>query len=325
VLITGIAGDDDTRAELSSSISQVTTIYPDLQASLSRKWNSREAAIGELRVCVDALFDVLSTLDDILETLLEERVVPGLHQLEPPVMGGEPALSQFMAHETTLKAKPVAEEGLEVTSVPITEYPEGGSSSVADSMVSNAGSLGVEGTQDGEGSAGEERENPLEKVIREEKPAHPMVIEGTHQEIYQQYIKDQFPQAVKELDIEGLAKGSVECYERLVRLEGEREEGALLVHHLKPPPSGSVPTTLKNSGIGPSAPLTIHPIPRTALLAPPPSISRFSQSTVCSKSSEPKHRSLLPKIPEHSPYSSGFKCTFCGVNQVPSNSIRLWR
>ncbi|KAH0603934.1 uncharacterized protein H6S33_006965 [Morchella sextelata] len=152
------AGDDDTRAELSSSISQVTTIYPHLQASLSRKWNSREAAIGELRVCVDALFDVLSTLDDILETLLEERVVPGLHQLEPPVMGAEPALSQFMAHETTLKAKPVAEEGLEVTSVPITEYPEGGSSSVADSMVSNAGSLGVEGTQDGEGSAGEERE-----------------------------------------------------------------------------------------------------------------------------------------------------------------------
>ncbi|RPB06613.1 hypothetical protein P167DRAFT_83451 [Morchella conica CCBAS932] len=61
------------------------------------------------------------------------------------------------------------------------------------------------------------------------------------------------------------------------------------------------------------------------LLAPPPSVSAFSGSTICSTTSEPKNRRLLPRVPDHSRGSSGFNCTFCGCMQLPTTQGHVWR
>lgn len=65
-------------------------------------------------------------------------------------------------------------------------------------------------------------DDQLGKLNLEEPPALPKPTTGTHWEIYQRHIRDRFPHAVGQLDIERLAKGNVDCYDRLVRLQEEQ-------------------------------------------------------------------------------------------------------
>ncbi|KAI5839137.1 hypothetical protein DFP73DRAFT_614619 [Morchella snyderi] len=266
-------GNNDTRALLEQSLSDVDKAHPCLDtAALRRVWGAPHAAIGELRECVDTLFDVLSTLDNVMEQM---------------------------------------------------------------------------------------KEDTLEKAFWEESGASLSAsVMGGHWEIYQQYIRDRFPRAV-EIDIEGFAKGNAYCFDRLMGME----QGYLVSEpvgqsvHLPPlpeesathintslraleqmkdvPPAGA--TTFKDSGLVSSAAHS-HPqapihasdqlpatIPANMYLAPAPSVSDFTQSTICSVSSEPGKGRLLPKVPEHSQYGTGYKCKFCGLNQRPTTQGHRWR
>jgi hypothetical protein len=97
-----------------------------------------DAAIGELRECVDALFDVLSTLHNVMERRKER--------------------------------------------------------------------------------------DRREGAIREETPACLACVRGEHWEIYQQYIQNRFPQAIRGLDIEGFARGNADCFDRLLSQREDKEK-----------------------------------------------------------------------------------------------------
>jgi hypothetical protein len=116
----------------------VARAYPHLGSALKREWKTPDAAIGELRECVDALFDVLSTLHNVMERRKER--------------------------------------------------------------------------------------DRWEGAIREETPARPACVRGEHWEVYQQYIQNRFPQAIRELDIEGFARGNADCFDRLLRLREDKEK-----------------------------------------------------------------------------------------------------
>ncbi|KAH0603931.1 uncharacterized protein H6S33_006962 [Morchella sextelata] len=164
-----------------------------------------------------------------------------------------------------------------------------------------------------------EDQDALERAFWEEPAASPITVMGTHWEIYQQYIRDRFPHAREELDIEVLARGNAECYVRLVRLDQERGEEEEEMEQRQGFPSPGVATTFKDSGLRSSAPHSLPPVsihapdpfpavvvsqpaivPVNTDLAPPPSVSSLSRSTICSVLSEPSKRRLLPPVPEHS-------------------------
>jgi hypothetical protein len=189
-----------------------------------------------------------------------------------------------------------------------------------------------------------EDQDALERAFWEEPAACPIAVMGIHWEIYQQYIRDRFPHAREELDIEDLARGNAECYVRLVRLDQERGEEEEEMEQRQCFPSPGVATTFKDSGLRSSAPHSLPPVsihasdpfpavvvsqpaivPVNTALAPPPSVSSLSRSTICSVLSEPSKRRLLPQVPEHSQYGSGFKCRFCGLNQRPTWQGHRWR
>ncbi|RPB06665.1 hypothetical protein P167DRAFT_609948 [Morchella conica CCBAS932] len=304
-------GNDNTRGQLELSLSHVNREYPNLEVPLSREWNTQVAAIGEFRKCVDDLFDMLPTLDNVLETIQER----GRHRVK--AVEGD---------QTPPQTTPTTEGAVDVPCVPGVGYRYQSLGSVyalPTGMSSTALPLTAGERQDMGDSLSEEMEDPLDKAAREEISAHPKLVEGVHHDIYQRYIKDRFPQAIEELDIESFAKGNVECYERLIKCV---EEEASLARNPKPPPSSGVPQTIGDSGVGSSLPRTmLPPPPPTALLAPPGSISSSSQSTICSTSSEPRNRRLVPRIPEHSQFSTGFKCAFCGGAQRPTRTSHAWR
>ncbi|KAH0604011.1 uncharacterized protein H6S33_007042 [Morchella sextelata] len=222
-------GNDYTRTLLRLSLGEVAKAYPRLDSRLKRGWKTPDAAIGELRECMDALFDVLSTLDNVREEMKEEED----------------------------EEEKVGKEEGEVEDVTTAAIPEELESEYSLSMVG--------------GYSSAEDQDGLERAFWEEQAAPPTNGMGTHWEIYQQYIRDRFPQAVGELDAEGLAKGNVDCYDRLVRLDEDRlkeeenvaqsaylqpvlEDSAMHIQtaqktleRLKALPSAGVATTLKDS------------------------------------------------------------------------------
>jgi hypothetical protein len=175
------------------------------------------------------------------------------------------------------------------------------------------GELRREGMEDQDAS---EDQDALERAFWEEPAACPIAVMGTHWEIYQQYIRDRFPHAREELDIEVLARGNAECYVRLVRLDQERGEEQEEIEQRQGLPSPGVATTFKDSGLRSSAPHSLPPVsihapdpfpavvvsqpaivPVNTALAPPPSVSGLSWSTICSVLSEPSKRRILPQVP----------------------------
>lgn len=116
------------------------------------------------------------------------------------------------------------------------------------------------------------------------------------------------------------------------------------LERMKGLPSVGVATRFKDSGLGSSAahtlpPVSIHApdqppaiivpqptaVPASMFLAAPASVSGFSESTICSVSSQPGNRRLIPRVPEHSQYGTGFECSFCGLNQRPTTQGHGWR
>lgn len=408
-------GNKYTRALLRLSLREVNKAYPHLEDTLKCEWKTKDSSIGELRECNDALFDLLSTLDTVLEEIdwdmapLHDPVQPltGLDPLRtgndialqgmPPEFGEVPGVPEALL----ANCSPLPGEGISTGKNSVT---------VAGSLVAGSLVAGASSDRDDYRSLGEGREGQelLERFIREELPACPVLITGMQWEIYEQYIRDKFPQAIKELNIAGFAKGNAQCYESLVKdvwgkddvLEAEGEDGnkklvekeveekegvgseelktgeegyeslvyrtcglqaspqlaALpeepvvdeepahnIVKATTGPASRGVPETFKDSGLGSSG-LGSFPPPthasnsiyshsvqpaRSALssrfLAPPPPVSVFSESTICSTASQPANRRLLPRLPEHSRGSSSFPCPFCGRKLRPITQGHAWR
>ncbi|KAH0604020.1 uncharacterized protein H6S33_007051 [Morchella sextelata] len=492
-------GDDHTRTLLRRSLDEVDNAYPHLEGRIEREWETQDASIGELRECIDALFDVLPTLDNVLEdmqggvTLVPnpvELITTGMDPLwtgddaalqeVPPALGLIPDILEMLQVEhselvggetsapeegqgnvtpvpnpveplitgvsplqadddTALQEVPPAlgeipdvlevlqvehselvggdisdleEKQGDVTPVPdpveplitgvsplqadddtalqevppaLGEIPDvlevlqvehsellGGHTSAGGASVAMAGSEvgGALSGSENHISLAEEREHQeLLKFILEERPASPIPITGMHWEIYRQYIRDKFPQAIKELDIEEFAKGNAQCYDSLTR-RGSDEDGGVLgeggedehkelgekelgekgleEEEIEGEETGlaskGVPKIFVDSGLGSSAPpptgqaRSIHPHPvQSNMLVPsgipasgtylkfPPSVSAVSYSTICSTSSEPNNRRLLPRVPLHSVGSAGFECTFCGLMQRPTTQGHRWR
>lgn len=225
MLTSSTVGNDYTRTLLRLSLSEVAKAYPQLDSKLKREWKTQDAAIGELRECIDALFDVLSTLDKVMEEMKEDETTGVSHMERPITRTNAPQPSE---HTTSPETSPFG-KGQEIPEGLGFEYPltmVGGGALAEGESAAMTGSLERQASSDrwcsSSISGDMEDQEALEKAFWEEKPAPPSDVMGKHWEIYQQYIRDRFPHAIEQLDIEGFSKGNVDCYDRLVRLDEDR-------------------------------------------------------------------------------------------------------
>ncbi|KAI5836799.1 hypothetical protein DFP73DRAFT_345177 [Morchella snyderi] len=305
-------GDDLTRASLKASLYQTMKIYPHMEKALERQWNARESVITDISDTIDLLFDLAPPLDDVLERI-RYPLVPLNGTTEPQ-------------REALVASSEVIEEDVPEWTIPLADaYRKIFEKYIQDKFPNASPDLDIDRFAEGNAKCHDRLLAEPEMPMPSELEVH--IVEPPSRENLNESLQIGQPAEVQvAATFHDSGIGSSAPAQSIISPSMGESSSMGESRGVKMPTA----TILQDSSLeGLVSPLLDTASAQKDLkggtfLAPPPSISGLSQSTLCSQSSTPDKRPSLPAIPQNPPYY----CKLCrgNLNQMSKRSRgHQWR